>query len=174
MSPSLPEGAASMIDWDAWRPTQTATLMVVQRDGQLLLIHKKRGLGAGKINAPGGRLEPGETPLDAALRETREEVGIDPVEPRPAGRLEFAFVDGLGIRCHVFHARQFRGVPVETPEAKPFWCALEALPYDRMWADDRLWFPLLLEGSVFHGQFVFDGDTMLWHDLRVTPASVTS
>ena len=168
MTARTPSEPASMIDWGAWRPTQTATLMVVVQGARVLLIHKKRGLGAGKINAPGGRIEPGETPREAALRETREEVGLEAIDPRPAGCLEFAFVDGLGIRCHVFHAKQFCGTPIETPEAIPFWCKLDALPYDQMWADDRLWFPLLLAGRPFHGQFVFDGDKMLWHDLRVT------
>ena len=50
------------VDWESWIPEQRATLLFVVKDGQVLLIHKKRGLGAGKINAPGGRLDPGETP----------------------------------------------------------------------------------------------------------------
>ena len=58
------------IDWSKWVPRETATLCFIEKEGQLLLIHKKRGLGAGTINAPGGRLEPGETPLEAAIRET--------------------------------------------------------------------------------------------------------
>ena len=46
------------IAWEHWVPQQRATLLFVLRDGQALLIHKKRGLGAGKINGPGGRLMP--------------------------------------------------------------------------------------------------------------------
>jgi hypothetical protein len=37
-----------------------------------------------------------------------------------------------------------------------------------MWADDRLWFPLMLAGQGFAGWFVFEGDAML--DARVEPA----
>src|SRR5512136_179536 len=53
------------IDWSRWEPTERANLCFVIRDGQILLIRKKRGLGAGKMNGPGGRLEAGETALAA-------------------------------------------------------------------------------------------------------------
>ena len=36
------------IDWTAWQPAQRATLLYVISDGQILLIRKKRGLGAGR------------------------------------------------------------------------------------------------------------------------------
>jgi 8-oxo-dGTP pyrophosphatase MutT (NUDIX family) len=41
----------------------------------------------GDLAFPGGRLEPGEHPLDAALREANEEVGLDPSAVSPLGRL---------------------------------------------------------------------------------------
>jgi len=43
------------IDWENWKPVERATLMFVIRDEQVLLIHKKRGFGKGKINGPGGK-----------------------------------------------------------------------------------------------------------------------
>ena len=36
------------INWNTWVPEETATLMFVIKDEQILLIRKKRGLGAGK------------------------------------------------------------------------------------------------------------------------------
>ncbi|MEO1370466.1 MAG: NUDIX domain-containing protein, partial [Acidobacteriota bacterium] len=57
------------IDWRRWRPTDRATLVFVIDGGRILLIRKKRGLGAGKVNGPGGRLEAGETPVQCAVRE---------------------------------------------------------------------------------------------------------
>ncbi len=68
------------IDWSTWKPTEYANLCFVIRDGQILLIRKKRGLGAGKINGPGGRLEKGETALASAIRETQEEIGVTPTD----------------------------------------------------------------------------------------------
>jgi 8-oxo-dGTP diphosphatase len=60
------------IDWASWKAEDPATLVFVVKDGRILLIRKKRGLGAGKINAPGGRLEAGEAPIEGAVREVQE------------------------------------------------------------------------------------------------------
>jgi 8-oxo-dGTP diphosphatase len=138
---------------------------VLPGDGRVLLIHKKRGLGHGLVNGPGGRLEPGEAPVAAAVREAREELCIEARDPSPAGRLRFHFVDGYKLKVHVFRTAAFDGVPSETDEALPEWFRVDAVPYDRMWADDPLWLPLLLAGRPFDGRFVFDGHAMLWHDV---------
>jgi len=42
----------------------------------------------GEVSFPGGRLDPGETPVDAALREAHEEVGLDPGQVSVHGELE--------------------------------------------------------------------------------------
>ena len=151
----------SAIDWTAWNPKERATLMFILRDEKILLIHKKRGLGAGKINGPGGRLEPGETPLAAAIRETQEEICVTPTGIQAAGELLFQFVDGFSIHGYVFTATGFTGEPQETDEAIPTWLPTAALPYHQMWADDRVWMPLLLQGKTFTARFLFEGDLML-------------
>ncbi|WP_394829578.1 YbaK/EbsC family protein [Pendulispora albinea] len=151
----------SEIDWASWTPTEVSALLFVVRGGQVLLIRKKRGLGAGKINAPGGRLEPGETPADAAVRETREEVGVVPSAVRERGELRFQFTDGYKLQCFVFSADDCEGEPVETDEALPIWTRLNAIPYDEMWADDREWLPLMLSGRRFFACSIFDGERMV-------------
>ncbi len=153
------------IDWDTWAPTDTATLVFVVRRGEVLLIRKKRGLGAGKINGPGGRVDPGEATRTCAIREMREELGTTPCAMERSGELRFQFVDGYGIHVHVFRADACFGTPRESPEAIPLWTPLDAIPYDEMWADDRLWLPMMLRRQPFDGRFVFDQDAMLDHDL---------
>lgn len=148
------------VDWKRWKPQQRATLLFVVRDGMILLIHKKRGLGAGKINAPGGRIDAGETPLEAAVREVREELRVTPLGARQRGELRFQFVDGLSLHGYVFMATDCEGEPQETEEAKPLWTPVDEIPYHRMWADDRLWLPLMLDGHYIQGRFLFDGDVM--------------
>lgn len=168
--PRIPDRVAD-IDWLTWEPVDHATLLFVVRDSRILLIRKKRGLGAGKINGPGGRLEPGEAPLDGARREVREEVCIDPTGIHPGGELSFQFADGYSIHVHVFTATGFRGELCETEEARPLWQDLERIPYGEMWADDRIWLPLMLRGEPFLGRFLFDGDDML--DYRLDPATLS-
>lgn len=164
-----PSTALEAVDWAAWEPDLEATLLFVLRDGRLLLIHKKRGLGAGKLNAAGGKVDPGETPAEAAVREFAEEVRARPVAPRKAGEVLFHVTDGPSIRIHVFRAEDLAGVPAETAEATPMWVPVDAIPYDRMWADDRYWLPLLLEGRSFVARTVFEGERLLGVEVS-TPA----
>lgn len=154
------------MDWTEWIPRDRANLCFILKNGRVLLIRKKRGLGAGKINAPGGKLEPGETPVEAAVRETREEVGLTPLGLEERGFLRFQFTDGYSLSCTVFVARDCEGTPVETEEAAPFWVPVEGVPYAEMWADDAEWLPGVLAGGTFSGSFVFEGEKMLWKDVR--------
>ena len=71
LAPPIPR-TVTEIDWTTWDAVDPATLLFVVRDGQVLLIRKKRGLGAGKVNAPGGRLDDGEMPAEAAVPRRRE------------------------------------------------------------------------------------------------------
>ncbi len=56
-----------------WQPDVTVATVVV-RDGRLLCVEERAG-GQLVLNQPAGHLEPDETLLEAALRETREETG---------------------------------------------------------------------------------------------------
>jgi 8-oxo-dGTP diphosphatase len=136
-------------------------LVFIKEENRVLLIRKKRGLGAGKINGPGGKLEPGETPLAAAIREVQEEIGVTPGAMEERGKLHFQFMDGYSLHCVVFVAAEYTGEPVETPEATPIWFPIEEIPFDQMWEDDRYWLREALAGHSFDAWFVFDGEQML-------------
>ncbi len=153
------------VDWKNWNPKERATLLFVIHDGEILLIHKRRGFGKGKISGPGGKIEPGETPHECAIRETQEELCITPTGVEFAGWLHFQFVDGHSIHGYVFTATGLEGIPTKTDEAIPLWYSIDELPYDRMWADDYTWIPHLLAGQRFSGHYVFEGDRML--DARI-------
>ena len=149
------------IDWATWEPTIRATLLFVVCNDRLLLIHKKRGIGAGKINGPGGKIDPGETAMECAIRETREELHITATGVVEAGRLWFDFVDDTKIHCVVFRAEGYDGDPTETDEAIPMWFPVDEIPFERMWQDDELWVPSLLDREPFELRATFDDDTLL-------------
>ena len=106
-----------IIDWHTWQPDIRATLMFIidEARGEVLLIRKKRGLGAGKINGPGGKIDPGETSEQCAIRETQEELGVTALAPVKHGELWFQFVDGLSLRVDVFIATAHEGTAIEIP-----------------------------------------------------------
>src|SRR5260370_7004888 len=109
------------MDWTDWIPRERANLCFSVKDGHILLIRKKRGLGAGKINGPGGKIEPGETALESAIREAQEEIGVTPSELEERGLLHFQFTDGYSLQCTVFLPRTFTREPTEPIEATPMW-----------------------------------------------------
>ena len=146
---------------------QLVTLCFIVQGGRVLLMRKKRGIGAGKINAPGGKVDPGETPLAAAVRETEEEVCVTPLGPELRGQLWFHFQDGPTLRCLIYLAGEFAGEPRETAEAVPQWHPVDQLPYGEMWEDDRWWLPLLLAGKRFEGTVRVTGETVTGHEVAI-------
>ncbi|QTN34388.1 8-oxo-dGTP diphosphatase [Akkermansiaceae bacterium] len=142
--------------------------MFVVRGGEILLIEKKRGHGAGKVNGPGGKIDPGETPLQCAVRETEEELHISVREARKVAELWFQMSDYPSILCHVFIGGDFSGTPTETEEAAPLWVPLGDIPYARMWEDDIHWLPLVLGGKSLLGKFVFEAEKMVSKEIVET------
>ncbi|WP_254863839.1 8-oxo-dGTP diphosphatase [Halovivax gelatinilyticus] len=135
------------------------TLCFVVRADEVLLIEKRRGLGAGWYNGPGGKREDGETHRECVIREVREEVGIDVDTPslERAGVLTFHLDGEAKIECQVFRTDRFEGEPTASDEARPEWFAVDDVPYDRMWEDDRHWLPGVIEGWTVRGEFYFEG-----------------
>jgi len=156
------------IDWASWQPDERAVIVYItdRKQEKVLLIIKKGGLGQGKVSAPGGRLEPGESFLEAAIRECREEVSITPLCPEKRMELHFQFTSGYALYGEAFFADAWEGVERSSDEADPFWCDIDKLPWDNMWEDDRRWLPQTLEGKKFRGYYVFDDDKMLFEKLE--------
>jgi len=134
-----------------------ATLCYIIKDGRILLIKKKRGLGAGKWNGPGGKVEKGENIFECVSREVMEEIGVKPINLKLVGKNEFYFDEKKenNQTVFVFVANDFVGELKETDEAEPKWFDLDEIPFEEMWIDDRVWMPLMLEDKKFSGKFYF-------------------
>ena len=59
-----------------------ASSAILERDGRYLLVRRANPPAADMFAFPGGRAEPGETPEETAIREFREETGLDVARPR--------------------------------------------------------------------------------------------
>jgi 8-oxo-dGTP diphosphatase len=103
---------------DPGKPQETSLVVVaaalIDRDGRLLVQQRPEGLSmAGLWEFPGGKLEPGETPEQALIRELGEELAID-VDHACLAPACFAS-DMLGNRhllLLLFVCRKWRGTPV--------------------------------------------------------------
>ena len=129
---------------------------------EVLLGRKKTGLGSGRLVGPGGKLEPGESPRDAAVREVAEEVGllIDPADLELMGELTYPFPHhpAWSQKSWVFRAQRWDGEVVESDELEPVWIDITRIDYERMWDDARYWLPATLTGASVRATFTFGPD----------------
>ena len=135
------------------------TLCLLRKDNKILLPRKKRGVGAGKFNGVGGKIEQGETPEQAMIRETQEEIECTPTDYEKVGFLEFdEFFKGKKekVSFYLYIVNDWIGEPTETDEMEPKWFDLEEIPYDKMFPDDRYWLPRVIEGKKIKAYFNFD------------------
>lgn len=138
---------------------------LVRRHGvgrEVLLGRKKRGLGTGNIVGLGGKVEPGETSREAAVREVGEEAGIDVRAADFEHKASIAYAFPTKPRwdqdATVFVAERWSGEAVETDEIASGWYDVRALPLDEMWADARHWLPRVLAGERIEASFAFAAD----------------
>ncbi len=90
-----------------------AAVALIDRDGRVLLAQRPAGKSmAGLWEFPGGKIEPGETPEAALIRELHEELGIDTFASCLAP-LTFAShaYDGFHLLMPLFACRKWQGIP---------------------------------------------------------------
>ncbi len=92
-----------------WAPHVTVAT-VVSRAGQLLLVEEDKG-GRRVLNQPAGHLDPGETLLQAAVRETREETGWDVRLTGFIGSYQWTADDGTPFLRFAFEAEPLQHHP---------------------------------------------------------------
>jgi 8-oxo-dGTP diphosphatase len=129
---------------------------------ELLLGRKKTGFGIGKIVGLGGHVEPGETALEAAVREVAEEstIRVEPADLREAAALTFRFPakPEWDMLVTVFVGDRFTGEAQECDEIAPRWYPLDDLPVHDMWDDNQYWLLQVLDGPHLTARFKFAAD----------------
>jgi len=143
---------------------RNSTLCFLVKEDKILLAMKKRGFGKGRWNGVGGKLNDGETIKQAAIRETKEEIGVAVKQMEKVAVLDFYFPSNLewNQRVTVFIAKKWGKEPLETEEMAPKWFKINKLPFESMWPDDIHWLPQVLRGKKLKAEFLFgENDTLL-------------
>jgi 8-oxo-dGTP pyrophosphatase MutT (NUDIX family) len=114
----------------------TAEVFVLRGDRILTLV-RGAGLGEGFSYVPGGIVEPGEDPLDAAVRETKEESGLDVRDARILRVWAYPTADGWETVHATYVAWSDEGDVVLSHEHTGFeWTTIDA--YIARWCNEEL------------------------------------
>jgi 8-oxo-dGTP diphosphatase len=154
-----------------------ATLCYVRANGRTLMMHrikKPDDMHAGKWNGLGGKLLPGETPQQCAVREVEEECGLTLIDPLWRGILTFpAFNMDEDWYTFVFVGRQFTGELIDSNEGVLAWVEDEKLYDLDLWDGDRIFLKWLDLDVFFSGQFIYRDGELVKHDVTFyTPNQV--
>ncbi len=137
------------------------TLVFLADEQNVLLAMKKKGFGAGKWNGYGGKVEPGETIVGAAVRELREEseISIEQKELLALGVMHFVFLEKheWDQDVHIFLLESMKEAK-ETEEMKPEIFSKQKIPFSDMWEGDDKWIPLILEKQKIEATLEFTGE----------------
>lgn len=119
-------------------PLLVAAAALIDADGRVLVQQRAHGKLQGLWEFPGGKLEQGETPAAALIRELREELGID-VEAACLAPAAFASepLDDRHLLLLLHVCRKWRGIPQPIEAAALRWVRPVELHALAMPAPDR-------------------------------------
>jgi 8-oxo-dGTP diphosphatase len=146
-----------------------ATLCYLRKNSHTLMIHrikKENDMHAGKWNGLGGKLEPGETPEECAIREIWEESGLTVKSLYLKGMITFpGFSNDEDWYTFLFVANDFEGQLIDSPEGSLQWIPDDKLLALNLWPGDRIFIPWLDKPGFFSGKFVYKNQQLVEHEV---------
>jgi 8-oxo-dGTP diphosphatase len=150
-----------------------ATLCYVRNQDQTLMIHrvkKANDMHQGKWNGLGGKLEPGETPEECAIREIQEEAGLRVNNLVFKGMITFpGFANDEDWYTFLFVVDGFEGELIESPEGYLEWIPNHRLLDLNLWEGDRIFLKWLDRPGFFSAKFEYRDGKLCHHEVCFYP-----
>ena len=109
------------------KPIRKAVRVFLIKDNQVVVAKYKKGnKKEGYYDIPGGKIEEGENPKQTAIREMKEETGIDVKNLKYKGIMEVDYPDRKYI-FNTFISNEYEGVPEELEENTSEWVEIKEL-----------------------------------------------
>lgn len=151
-------------------PQCHTVLAYLERDGHVLMMRRDRkpnDLNAGYWIGVGGKLEQGESALEALHREVNEELGVTLTQWQYRALIEFYHGTPCRYyeRIYLFTSDKWDGEPsLDCPEGTLAWVPKEQVPRLHLWQGDRLFLKELAAGRPFFRlQLYYDEHDWLYH-----------
>ncbi|MBR3824919.1 MAG: 8-oxo-dGTP diphosphatase [Lachnospiraceae bacterium] len=137
--------------------TELTVLCLLHQNGQYLLQDRVKKDWQG-FTLPGGHVEPGESIVDAVIREMKEETGLTIRNPRLCGVKHFPIKGGRYI-VFLFEATEYEGELCSSEEGRMHWIPVEELPHVNLVNDFHDLVDVMLDENLSEFQYVVDGDS---------------
>lgn len=130
---------------------QVVLCYLLRGDEVLFLYRNKKpnDPNAGKYIGVGGKIEAGETPDDAVLREVKEETGYTLTHFTPRGVVYFQSDCWEDETMYVYTADGFTGTEIPCDEGDLYWIQKDKINSLSLWEGDKVFLPRLFDGSPY-------------------------
>lgn len=133
---------------------ELTVLCLIENETQYLLQNRIKEDWKG-YTMPGGHVEPGESIVDAVIREVKEETGLTIRNPKLCGVKQFPIEEGRYIVL-LFRANHFEGRLVSSEEGKMHWILKEELKEVNLVEDFEELLKVMLNDSFNEFQYVVE------------------
>lgn len=135
---------------------ELTVLCLLHRDGAYLLQDRIKEDWQG-YTLPGGHVEPGESIVDAVVREMQEETGLTVLDPHLCGVKQFPIENGRYL-VFLFEASEYEGELTSSEEGAMYWVSAEQLKSVNLVSDFEDMLQVMMDDKLSEFQYVIEGE----------------